>query len=138
MGVDESTAFAGAFTQRLCTFYFLPIWGSSRSAGSFATATSAAAQAAAAEPGGGDGDPEPHERDAGEERVLGTRPAGLHGVDVMFGSAGLGPRPFSDVSPRLPPREDIRANTPQTGYDAWLSGWSSEAKNSSAVLVFAY
>jgi uncharacterized membrane protein YbhN (UPF0104 family) len=27
MGVDESTAFAIAFTQRLCTFYLPPIWG---------------------------------------------------------------------------------------------------------------
>jgi uncharacterized membrane protein YbhN (UPF0104 family) len=27
MGVDESTAFAIAVTQRLCTFYFPPIWG---------------------------------------------------------------------------------------------------------------
>jgi glycosyltransferase 2 family protein len=27
MGVDESTAFAVAITQRLCTFYFPPIWG---------------------------------------------------------------------------------------------------------------
>ena len=27
MGVDESTAFALAITQRLCTFYLPPIWG---------------------------------------------------------------------------------------------------------------
>jgi uncharacterized protein (TIRG00374 family) len=27
MGVDESTAFAIALTQRLCTFYLPPIWG---------------------------------------------------------------------------------------------------------------
>ena len=27
MGVDESTAFAIAITQRLCTFYLPPIWG---------------------------------------------------------------------------------------------------------------
>jgi len=27
MGVDESTAFAVALTQRLCTFYLPPIWG---------------------------------------------------------------------------------------------------------------
>ena len=27
MGVDESTAFAIAVTQRLCTFYLPPIWG---------------------------------------------------------------------------------------------------------------
>jgi glycosyltransferase 2 family protein len=27
MGVDESTAFAVAITQRLCTFYLPPIWG---------------------------------------------------------------------------------------------------------------
>jgi uncharacterized membrane protein YbhN (UPF0104 family) len=27
MGVDESTAFAIAFTQRVCTFYLPPIWG---------------------------------------------------------------------------------------------------------------
>ena len=27
MGVDESTAFAIAITQRLCTFYAPPIWG---------------------------------------------------------------------------------------------------------------
>jgi glycosyltransferase 2 family protein len=27
MGVDESTAFSIAFTQRLCTFYLPPIWG---------------------------------------------------------------------------------------------------------------
>jgi hypothetical protein len=26
-GVDESTAFAIAITQRLCTFYLRPIWG---------------------------------------------------------------------------------------------------------------
>ena len=27
MGVDQSTAFAIAITQRLCTFYLPPIWG---------------------------------------------------------------------------------------------------------------
>jgi glycosyltransferase 2 family protein len=27
VGVDESTAFAIAITQRLCTFYLPPIWG---------------------------------------------------------------------------------------------------------------
>ena len=27
VGVDESTAFAIALTQRLCTFYLPPIWG---------------------------------------------------------------------------------------------------------------
>jgi uncharacterized membrane protein YbhN (UPF0104 family) len=27
MGVDESTAFAIAFTHRLCTYYLPPIWG---------------------------------------------------------------------------------------------------------------
>ena len=27
LGVDESTAFAVAITQRLCTFYLPPIWG---------------------------------------------------------------------------------------------------------------
>ena len=27
VGVDESTAFAVALTQRLCTFYLPPIWG---------------------------------------------------------------------------------------------------------------
>ncbi len=27
MGVDESTAFAVAITQRLCTFYLPPVWG---------------------------------------------------------------------------------------------------------------
>ena len=27
VGVDESTAFAVAITQRLCTFYLPPIWG---------------------------------------------------------------------------------------------------------------
>jgi uncharacterized protein (TIRG00374 family) len=27
MGVDKSTAFAIAITQRLCTFYLPPIWG---------------------------------------------------------------------------------------------------------------
>ena len=27
MGVDESTGFAVAITQRLCTFYLPPIWG---------------------------------------------------------------------------------------------------------------
>jgi uncharacterized membrane protein YbhN (UPF0104 family) len=27
LGVDESTAFAIAFTHRLCTFYLPPIWG---------------------------------------------------------------------------------------------------------------
>ena len=27
MGVDQSTAFAVAITQRLCTFYLPPIWG---------------------------------------------------------------------------------------------------------------
>jgi uncharacterized protein (TIRG00374 family) len=27
MGVDESTAFAIAITQRICTFYLPPIWG---------------------------------------------------------------------------------------------------------------
>ena len=27
MGVDQSTAFAIAITQRLCTYYLPPIWG---------------------------------------------------------------------------------------------------------------
>ena len=27
IGVDESTAFAVALTQRLCTFYLPPVWG---------------------------------------------------------------------------------------------------------------